>query len=1066
MVSSRLTIFFAHVFYIPGILAFGTIDSSSSTAHTNLTTSGDAIGSYVAAGLGISSTSSLEYSSTSLHLLASLSRPWNVSISTSIPQNAEIIVQGLTSTTTPGSHITSPSRNASITELPASEFAVGNSTTLDNATQCLTKIAAWVTRNNIWLSQAGHVSNITTTWVDHSRSSPSGYSPNKTAYTTLCDGWPRAHGDWYTLAPYTSSSVTTTILATYTEPAPQCSLENSECSTWWTRSIQCASAIYSLADQQPSGTSAPKDCSPYTITPPCPQPSNFERPSNCRLGGLSTQYDGFWEADVRLHYWPVTTTHADNCSRSGLTVTDTTPRSAVISGTIIVSPNVAVEISAASAWDSCGIIDPVVKNMIVTLPPQSIRSVVPPREGVDLIFEDPGVPLNYGDLPPNKLLASKWFNQRTCGQELDNLDLFNYAANVTSANFAATVSHMGLVYPECGTIWDEGYQPQLVIPSSVLGMPSQWSKCAGYFGIYDPPRILTEVTSAEAVTTPVQEISSEIETATPLPTVMPVQQTTARESSTIQYTSVAIASAQADPTTGHSAASSNAAPLDPPISTTTTPDILPSTSDSTDADVSLGQADPTTVQAAASRSSSTDPLASSTRLILLSSTANLPPSQSNPGEPALTIQDPASAITSVGQGIDSSYATNPSTSRDIATNTQGAGTDLVVSPLSDAITSPSQVAGSDPSSPGSNPAGALVSLLASQNVQSVDVSGEQVGDTSSDVGRLTSSTVGPSKVSTSADALGSVAPSVVSSSALIVGGITFNPVAIASTSVASGYVSVTSAAIPAMLYIIGDQTLTAGSSITIGSGSATTIVALQTDSTQTYLVVDSSTSRIAQQAATASYSALVLTLGGIVASPIPKAAPTESSDVTGAASESSSSPAAPVAQYVVGDQTLKLGSTITIGSGSATTIAALNTDSDVTYLVVGSSTSRLAPQSLTEMSPALTISSSIVTADTNSNYLIGSQTLVPGGHPITVSGTVISLASGATEVVVGTSSARLGSGMTSIGIASSSPRPLPGPSSASESPAGGEPSTSGTMSLQWSWALALLTFTAAFGMLA
>ncbi|KAK0935183.1 hypothetical protein LTR29_013211 [Friedmanniomyces endolithicus] len=191
------------------------------------------------------------------------------------------------------------------------------------------------------------------------------------------------------------------------------------------------------------------------------------------------------------------------------------------------------------------------------------------------------------------------------------------------------------------------------------------------------------------------------------------------------------------------------------------------------------------------------------------------------------------------------------------------------------------------------------------------------------------------------------------------------------------------AAGPATQYVEAGQTLVPGSSITVGSGEATTVVALRTDSSNTLLIVGSSTS----------------TIGPITSTP---PALTIGSSVIAANSNS---------QYVVAGQTLVPGSTITVGSGGATTMVALQTDFSHTVLVVGSSTATVGQQQITGAPPALTIGSSVIAANSNSQYLVGSQTLVPGGSAITVSGTVISLASGAIEIVVGTQSEVVATGL-------------------------------------------------------
>ncbi|KAK4542002.1 hypothetical protein LTR36_007202 [Oleoguttula mirabilis] len=180
-------------------------------------------------------------------------------------------------------------------------------------------------------------------------------------------------------------------------------------------------------------------------------------------------------------------------------------------------------------------------------------------------------------------------------------------------------------------------------------------------------------------------------------------------------------------------------------------------------------------------------------------------------------------------------------------------------------------------------------------------------------------------------------------------------------------------------YMVAGQTLAPGYSVTIGSGSSATVVALQTSGRVTYLVVGSSTALLTTK-------------------PQPEIAPplTLGSSLIKADSES---------QYIIRSQTLAPGHSITIGSGSSATVVALQTSEGSTYLVVGSSTALLTTtQAQPEIPPPLIIGSSLITADSKSQYIIGSQTLSPGGSAITVSGTIVSLAPGATELVVGTSS--------------------------------------------------------------
>lgn len=113
-------------------------------------------------------------------------------------------------------------------------------------------------------------------------------------------------------------------------------------------------------------------------------------------------------------------------------------------------------------------------------------------------------------------------------------------------------------------------------------------------------------------------------------------------------------------------------------------------------------------------------------------------------------------------------------------------------------------------------------------------------------------------------------------------------------------------------------------------------------------------------------------------------------------------------QFVIAGQTLAPGGTIT---ASNTPIALPLGSSDIA--VIGTSTETLATASssspsapLTAEAPVLTFDGSTYTADAASDFVIDAQTLTPGGI-ITAFGTPISLAPGAKDAVVGTSTQEL-----------------------------------------------------------
>ncbi|MCJ1411893.1 hypothetical protein MMC19_005985 [Ptychographa xylographoides] len=98
--------------------------------------------------------------------------------------------------------------------------------------------------------------------------------------------------------------------------------------------------------------------------------------------------------------------------------------------------------------------------------------------------------------------------------------------------------------------------------------------------------------------------------------------------------------------------------------------------------------------------------------------------------------------------------------------------------------------------------------------------------------------------------------------------------------------------------------------------------------------------------------------------------------------------------YIVGSQTLIAGSTAIIVAGTPISLAP-----SASAIIIGGTTIPL-PLSSTQAVPHISFGNSVYAADSGSTFIIGSQTLKPGGE-ITISGTTISLAIVASAVVVG-----------------------------------------------------------------
>ncbi|KAL2072918.1 hypothetical protein VTL71DRAFT_10242 [Oculimacula yallundae] len=80
-------------------------------------------------------------------------------------------------------------------------------------------------------------------------------------------------------------------------------------------------------------------------------------------------------------------------------------------------------------------------------------------------------------------------------------------------------------------------------------------------------------------------------------------------------------------------------------------------------------------------------------------------------------------------------------------------------------------------------------------------------------------------------------------------------------------------------------------------------------------------------------------------------------------------------QFIVEGQTLEPGSSVTIGSGSSTTVVAIHTTGSNPVLVIGDSSSTLQVATATTNIPAMTISGSVITADSSQ----GTKTTGVGG---------------------------------------------------------------------------------------
>ncbi|KAL8830304.1 MAG: hypothetical protein Q9191_001513, partial [Dirinaria sp. TL-2023a] len=177
-------------------------------------------------------------------------------------------------------------------------------------------------------------------------------------------------------------------------------------------------------------------------------------------------------------------------------------------------------------------------------------------------------------------------------------------------------------------------------------------------------------------------------------------------------------------------------------------------------------------------------------------------------------------------------------------------------------------------------------------------------------------------------------------------------------------------------YVVDHQTLKPGQEITL-HGSTISLAP-----SASALVINGHTTALTPHSVLATVSPPLITLGPSILTPNAKSA------------------------YLVDGKSLSPGGPAITFHGTRLSLAPDGTD-----LIVGSSTSHLSQRvfavSSTE-APTLTVGHERVTADSAGDFILGSQTLSPGGHAITVSGTVVSLASDDAYLKIGSKTEGLG----------------------------------------------------------
>ncbi|KAK6409171.1 hypothetical protein LTR81_016524 [Elasticomyces elasticus] len=460
---------------------------------------------------------------------------------------------------------------------------------------CLSAQSVWAAANVSWFDVPGHARSFnksTSIVTMASRGKSDASYPDALA---TCNGIPYASG-WVTTSTITVVETVSTM--PFPTPAPECTLDNSQCLEWWTTSFKCA-ALEGV-------TVPPQYCSTYANYTPCASPTALSIPFT-PVPEIPFCY--LLAATAQLFYWPSTVVGGSFCNQTMTSGPANTTRTAVVGSVTITSPSVALSVpwmyAANVNYDRFG---RYLEDIVVPLAPHEVTSL---QAGVGPPVADDRSPrerLDFGVMVPGHPKWDAWVGCRACAQTYGAVTTGAYASLLKKDKFCGTVwgkyhfscitrathelasaaEHICDVEADLSVV--DVYEPELYIPPQFTSLQPEWvsRSCAGLFAFLDPPKTLSEQTAAAGPTAPVSPITttsaepaSTSQTAprtssapsTPTSTaVIPLPQvpdTSAAESSTNESASSASAQTSSQASDGSSASLSN------PVADTTSESLDP-----------------------------------------------------------------------------------------------------------------------------------------------------------------------------------------------------------------------------------------------------------------------------------------------------------------------------------------------------------------------------------------------------------------------------------------------------------------------------------------------------------
>lgn len=147
--------------------------------------------------------------------------------------------------------------------------------------------------------------------------------------------------------------------------------------------------------------------------------------------------------------------------------------------------------------------------------PKDVSTMVAPWEGAEATSAAYAIAHNLG--PYANLIQSLWYldpHFQVMNMSTKRLNIADLIHPPATAYYLKPSGGAGcgtlFPQPECSTIFEDEHRPIMSLPSQISAMQSEWDSCIpAIFGVYDPPKALTQTTVIGVTTVSASSTSSE-----------------------------------------------------------------------------------------------------------------------------------------------------------------------------------------------------------------------------------------------------------------------------------------------------------------------------------------------------------------------------------------------------------------------------------------------------------------------------------------------------------------------------------------------------------------------------